>query len=66
LKYVKEHPDEMLATIEDKTDVLVRELQARHHEAVELARRRSKRRERAAPASDIPCEAASYFGLRFS
>jgi hypothetical protein len=44
LKYVEEHPDEMLGAIEDKTDALVRQLEARHRDAASHVRRSHRTR----------------------
>ena len=43
LKYSEEHPDEVLGVIEDKTEALIRGLDAQYREAARAARRRPRR-----------------------
>jgi hypothetical protein len=50
LKYVEDHPAEMLLAIEDKTDALVRELEARQRES-QLASPKQRESRRRAPRS---------------
>lgn len=38
LHYAEEHPDEVLDVIEDKTEALIRELEAKHREETRAAR----------------------------
>lgn len=42
-RYAEEHPDEVLDVIEDKTDALIRELEARQREAIRPAQRPQRR-----------------------
>jgi hypothetical protein len=43
LKYAEEHPEEVLLAIDDRTDALIRELEAQHREARRSLRRRPPR-----------------------
>ncbi|MGA7124403.1 MAG: hypothetical protein WBY94_30150 [Polyangiaceae bacterium] len=49
LHYAEENPDEVLAAVDDKTDALIRELEAQHREA-----RRSLRRPPPRPPQYTP------------
>ena len=43
LHYVEENPDEVLAALDDKTEAVIRELEAQHKEACRSLRRRRDR-----------------------
>ena len=49
LHYAEENPDEVLAAVDDKTDALIRELEAQHREARRSLRRPPPRRPRYTP-----------------
>jgi len=49
LHYAEENPDEVLAAVDDKTDALVRELEAQHREARRSLRRPPPRRPQYTP-----------------
>jgi hypothetical protein len=51
LKYAEEHPDEVLDVIEDKTDALIRDLEAHYRTEMRVP---SRRRARSAAVSDVP------------
>ena len=55
LKYSEEHPDEVLAVIEDKTEALIRELEQQHREVTHAVRRSPRR----AVPRDAPERAAA-------
>ncbi len=56
LHYAEEHPAEVLDVIEDKTEALIRELEAQHSQAARASRRgpRAKHREHVSDAADVP------------
>jgi hypothetical protein len=49
LHYLEENPDDVLAAMDDKTDALIRELEAQHSEARRSLRRPPPRRPQYAP-----------------
>ncbi len=51
LKYAEEHPHEVLATLDDKTEQVIRDLERREREATRMARRR---RYTAAELAEVP------------
>ena len=57
LKYSEEHPDEVLAVIEDKTEALIRELEQQHRDTTRAVRRPPRR----AVPRDAPERAAAPF-----
>ena len=59
LKYVEEHPEELLEAIGDKTDALVRELEERERQAARSARRSSRL------SSDAPRASQHEEAVRF-
>jgi hypothetical protein len=57
LHYAEEHPAEVLEMIEDKTEALIRELEAKHDEAARAVRRPVRRthlRRTTAELTDVP------------
>lgn len=56
LRYVEEHPDELLLVLEDRTDALVRDLERREREAMKA---HGKRRGTSSPPVDAPAYAPS-------
>ena len=49
LRYAEENPDEVLAAVDDKTEALIRELEAQHVEARRSLRRPRPRRPQYTP-----------------
>ena len=54
LKYAEEHPEEVLEVIEDKTEAMIRELEAQHRDARRAARRPGRRADLAPRGADVP------------